>query len=184
MSWQTGRAATTAEALRAAFDRSFAESQAKDAVSQVDLLAIRSGEHEYALRLSEVLAVHTDRKLVAVPGPMPELLGLVGLRGLVVPVYDLRQLLGYPAGPLPRWLALARATSPFAVAFEGFEAHLRVQASDVVAPEAGAAAPHRFARGSVRTAAGPRPLIHLPSLIEGVTRGNWRESSSEREERR
>jgi hypothetical protein len=184
MSWKANGLAAAAQELRAAFDRSFAEGQALDPVSRVDLLAIRSGEHGYALRLSEVLAVHTDRKVVSVPGPAPELLGLVGLRGLVVPVYDLRQLLGYSAGPVPRWLALARASSPFAVAFEAFDAHLRVPESDVVALDAGAAPPHRFAHGSVRTATGSRPLIHLPSLIEGVTRGNSRESSSEREERR
>jgi len=175
---------SAAAELRVAFDRSFAESQVPELARRLDLLAIRVGEHGYALRLSELLAVHAERHVVRVPGPAPELMGLVGLRGLVVPVYDLRLLLGYPAGATPRWLALARAASPFAVAFEALEAHLRVPERDVVAADASAAAPHRFARGSVSTAAGPRPLIHLPSLIEGVTRGTWRESTSERKESR
>lgn len=173
--------AGAAAALRAAFDGSFAELQAADAASYTDLLAIRVGEHPYALRLSEVLAVHTDRKLVPVPGPRPELLGLVGLRGLVVPVYDLRQLLGYAAGPPPRWLAVARNGSPIAVAFEAFEAHLRVADSEVITAEAGATALHSFARGSIRTSSGPRPLIHLPSLIGSVTRGTGRASDPVRD---
>lgn len=176
--------AGAAATLRAAFDGGFAEPQAAEPAAHTDLLAIRVGEHPYALRLTEVLAVHTDRKLVPVPGPRPELLGLVGLRGLVVPVYDLRLLLGYAAGPVPRWLAVARSGSPFAVAFEVFEAHLRVADSEVISAETGAVALHPFVRGSIRTSSGPRPLIHLPALIGSVTRGTGRPGDPAREERR
>jgi hypothetical protein len=174
---------TVAAKLRATFDASFADQQAPRAGAEVDVLAIRVSGHGYALRLSEVRAVHAERQLTAVPSPQPALLGLVGVRGLVVPIYDLRLLLGYGAGPAPRWLALARAASPIGFAFEAFEAHWRLPLSAVVTGLAGAGSvgggvgeareplrqSNRFAPGSVKTDAGPRPLLHLPSLIESVT---------------
>jgi chemotaxis signal transduction protein len=161
---------TVAAKLRATFDASFAAQQAPGASAEVDALAIRVSGHGYTLRLSEVRAVYADRRLTAVPSPQPALLGLVGVRGLVVPIYDLRLLLGYGAGPAPRWLALARAASPIGFAFEAFEAHWRLPLSAVVAGLAGEGQSHRFAPGSVKTDAGPRPLLHLPSLIESVTK--------------
>lgn len=168
--------------LRAAFDRSFAASeQERAAAAEVDILAIRVADQRYALRLSEVQAVHAERKLVPVPSPVPELLGLVGLRGLVAPIYDLRLLLGHPAGPVPRWLALAHATSAIGFAFDALEVHLRVSANDLVMPRVGDAGSHHFAPGSVVTASGPRPLIHLPSLIESVTRGKPGHGAPQRE---
>jgi purine-binding chemotaxis protein CheW len=132
------------------------------------LLAIRCADHGFALPLSEVLAVYTERKIVAVPSPVPELLGLVGVRGLIAPVYDLHSLLGYGSGAAPRWLALLRAPEPFAVGFELFEQHLRIPLADVNAATADGASPHPFARGSVRLATGPRPLIDLTVLIAAV----------------
>lgn len=170
--------------LRAMFDASFAAQQATGAGAEVDVLAIRVAGHGYALRLSEVLAVHTERQLTPVPSPLPALLGLVGVRGLVVPIYDLRLLLGYGAGPAPRWLTLARATSPIGFAFEAFEAHYRLPLAAVVTGTAGEGQGNRFARGSVKTDAGPRPLLHLPSLIESVTKHARPSSERAREEPR
>jgi chemotaxis signal transduction protein len=86
--------AHVAAELRETFDASFANAHAAEPPPELDLLEIRVAEHGYALRLSQVLALHADRKLVPVPGPRPELLGLVGMRGVVAPVYDLRLLLG------------------------------------------------------------------------------------------
>lgn len=168
--------------LRAAFDRAFATS-AHDQTAQlhVDVLLIRVADQGYALSLAEVQAVHADRKLVPVPGPAPELLGLVGLRGTVAPIYDLRTLLGHPAGPLPRWLALARWRSAIGVAFDALEAHLRVPVGDIVMVPPGETGGQRFAPGSVITPSGPRPLLHLPSLIESVTHANAAHGTPQRE---
>lgn len=182
MTSELGKLSGKAAELRAAFDLSFAASEGEQAAaSQVDVLAIRVADQGYALRLSEVQAVHAERKLVRVPAPAPELLGLVGLRGLVTPIYDLRLLLGHAAGPAPRWLALARSRSTIGFAFDTLEAHWRVSASDIVMPNLSEAGGSSFAPGSVVTASGPRPLIHLPSLIESVTRGKPGHGAPQRE---
>jgi hypothetical protein len=103
MSTPQHQVAARAAELRAVFDHGFAAPPPPLAPPQLDLLAIRCADHGFALRLSEVVAVYTERKIVPVPSPVPELLGLVGVRGLVAPVYDLRSLLGYGTGAAPRW---------------------------------------------------------------------------------
>jgi chemotaxis signal transduction protein len=177
------RLAQRASELRLAFDRSFAEQEAAMPPAQLDLLAIQVAGHGYVLRLAEVASLHADRKVVPVPSPRRELLGLVGVRGLTVPVYDLRQLLGHEPGQATRWVALVRAATPFAVAFEKLETHLRVEQSGVLAAPPGDSPSHPLLSGSVGTAMGPRPLIDLPALVAGVTRTR-RASAPEGEGRR
>src|SRR5882724_5436940 len=142
-----------ASELQRSFDASFANAHAPEPPPELDLLEIRVAEQGYALQLSQVLAVHADRKLVPVPGPRLELLGLFGVRGVVAPVYDLRLLLGYGAVTAPRFVAQVRAPTPFAVAFELFERHLRVAAGDVTLGSGSADGAHPFAPGSVKSAA-------------------------------
>jgi purine-binding chemotaxis protein CheW len=157
-----------AERLREHFDASFAEPPPAAAPPQTDLLAIRCGEHGFTLRLAEVISVHTERKVVAIPSPSPQLLGLAGVRGQVFPVYDLAALLGQTPSSAPRWLALVRARAPFAIGFDSIEQHLRVPTDHIVTASQDAPAAHPFGGGSVRTASGPRPLIDLPALFEAV----------------
>lgn len=182
MTGPSGNSSTRADEMRWAFDHGFAAPPPAAAPAQLDLLAIRCADHGFALPLTEVLAVYTERKIVPVPSPTPELLGLVGVRGLVAPVYELRSLLGYGSGSAPRWLALLRAPEPFAIGFELFEQHLRVAVADVIVATDEGTEAHPFARGSVRLAAGPRPLIDLTALFAAVTGRS--KSAPEREDPR
>jgi chemotaxis signal transduction protein len=170
-----------ASELRSAFDHSFAAPLPGEPPPQVDLLAIRCEDHGLVLRLSEVRSVHTDRKIVPVPAPRPELCGLVSVRGFVTPVYDLHALLGYEPAVAPRFLALVRAPAPFALAFAQFERHLRVPGSDIVVAS-NEAAPHPFARASVETDDGPRPIIDLLALFKLVTSSTRTRTVPERED--
>jgi purine-binding chemotaxis protein CheW len=168
--------------LRNAFDRSFAEPEAVAVETQLELLLIRVRGQGYALRLGQVLSLHADRRLVAVPSPHPELLGLVGVRGQIVPVYDLSLLLGGAPAPNLRWVVLVRATTPLALAFEQFEAQLRVPHGALL-EATGAAATHRFASASVATTKGARPVIDLAALAADLT-DTKRKTAQEREARR
>jgi chemotaxis signal transduction protein len=171
----TGRTA----ALREAFDRTFTLAHAGEPPPHFDLLQIEVGGQSYALRLADVVELVADRTLVPVPSPRPDLLGLVGLRGVVTPVYDLALALGHEPAPRPRWLARLRAPAPFAVAFEHFERHCRVPASALAAArEPGRGA---FVRASVRVDEHPLPVIDLPAIFESVAR---RGATPERAEER
>ena len=152
-------------ALRAAFDRSFAEAASGERPESQDFLAIRVAATPYAVSLAEIQSLQMSRKLVAAPSQLPELLGLAGFRGVLTPVYDLGQLLGYHAEPSRKWLVVARSAAPVAFAFEAFDAHLRVTRDLLSPPEAGSSS---AIRGAVRHRDSTLALLHLPSLVEGI----------------
>lgn len=166
------------EMLREAFDRSFAQPPVLEAARTEDLLAIRVAGNPYALRVAEIAGLFADKAVVPVPSAVPELLGVSGLRGAIVPVYDLAVLLGYPAQAAPRWLVLARSREPVALAFDAMEAQLAVSPQDVIF-EVGDAGAH--ARGSLRAEGGLRLIAHLPSVLDDIhkrveaTRSNKKE---------
>jgi chemotaxis signal transduction protein len=170
--------------LRSEFDRSFARAYPTPPPPQQDLLAVRVADHDYMVSLDEVLSIHADRKVVPLPTLRPALLGLVGVRGSILPVYDLRQLLGYPKGTVaPRWLISVRAPGPFTVAFERLDGHLRLPRAQLLAPTV-SGTETAFIRGSVTTESGPRPLLDLAALFAVVTASERRPHASKPEETR
>ncbi len=155
----------SAATLRRAFDRSFGLPPPAAHAAFEDFLAIRMGGAAYAVRLSEIAGLHSGRTVVPIPRTAPELLGIVGLRGTVVPVFDLRGLLGCPEGAHPRWLMLARAPQPVALAFEQFDGHVRIAGAPVPALTTS-----RHISGAVLVAGVPRPIIDMASLLEAIAK--------------
>lgn len=152
------------EALRREFDGAFARPIRASDGEGIELLAIRVAGDRHALRLSEIAGLFADRPVTPVPGPMAELCGLANLRGALVPVYDLRLLIGRPAADPPRWIALA-AARPLALAFDHVDGHVVASPADVAA-EAGARGP---ARQVVRVARGTGlVLLALPALLDDL----------------
>ena len=60
-------------------------------------VVFKVGTAEYALPASEVLQMESYTGATAVPGSPPHVLGIVQLRGRVIPVIDLRARFGLPA---------------------------------------------------------------------------------------
>jgi chemotaxis signal transduction protein len=153
-------------ALRAAFDRSFAEAAGGGSVAYLDFLTIHVAGDAYALRLSEVQSLHVDRKLIVTPSLLPELTGMAWFRGALTPIYDLSALLGYGVTKAAqKWLVLVQHASPIGLAFEAFDAHVRVPPSSVSAPEPGA---NGAAFSAIRSGAATLPILHLPSIVAGI----------------
>lgn len=59
----------------------------------------RVGDAEYVLPAAEVVQMESYTGATRVPGTAPYVVGLVQLRGRVVPVIDLRRRFGLPAAP-------------------------------------------------------------------------------------
>lgn len=151
--------------LRREFDAAFAAPAEIDARARVEILIVRVGPDRHAIRLGEIRGLHSDRRITPVPGPLPELIGLVGLRGVIAPVYDLRLLLGYGAGLPPRWLAVAMP-GPVGLAFEHLEGHA-VVAPDAIVSEPGG--PGHAAREVVVSPDGGRAvLLQISSLVNDI----------------
>lgn len=124
--------------FREAFDQSFAAAPNATVETFEDLLAIRIAGSAYALRVREISGLAVSRKIVPLPSRRPELLGVAGIRGSLVPVYSLGALLGHGVhSKLAPWLALAGASDLLALGFEEFEGFVRVSSRDVHAQQSG-----------------------------------------------
>lgn len=152
--------------LRQAFDVSFAAPPATRHDDLVDLLAVTVGHEPLAVPLAAMAGLVTDRVVTPLPGSPPELVGVAGLRGQLVPVYDLAALLGRaPAAErsAPRWLLLAAGSPVFAVAADRVDGHLRVPPDAIAQPDsATGSAP---ATGAVVHVGGaPRAVVDMPAI--------------------
>ncbi len=159
---------TVAE-LRSAFDRAYATMPSTQGIEQAEhLLAIRVAGDGYAIRVGEMTGLANDRKIHALPSTIPELLGVAGIRGALVPIYSLASLLGYNReAEQTRWLALCGSKEPLGLAFAGFEGYFQVPATHVYA-----AGPESETRGHVKEAvrAGDlvRAVVCVSSVIEAI----------------
>jgi chemotaxis signal transduction protein len=160
-------AGTRAVEMRERFDRSFAEPVSRDEVEYVELLAIRAGGRPYALRLGQTSALHPDRPVTPLPGPLGALLGVAGFGGTVVPVYDLATLLGHPAPARPRWLVLAAGDPPLAFAFHELDGHARIPVASIIT-ETGEGRNRGSLRGMALLADGIRPIADLTAARAAV----------------
>ena len=158
----------SASALRRLFDDSFAAAATAKSTRLEGLLAIRLGSDPYALRLSEIAGLHAGVKIVPVPSANAQLLGIVGLRGIMAPIYDMAALLRYPPAANPRWVVLARMSEPVGFAFETFESYLQVPETSLANDEgnANAGAARQHTSGTVRAAGALRPIIRMTSVVE------------------
>ncbi len=155
----------SAARLQRLFDVSFAEPR-REPVSQEKFLAIRIAGQPYAVRVSQLASVHADREIVPIPGPEPALLGLAGVRGTVVPIYDLRLLLGHCVSPAaPRWIAIGALEPRLAVAFDELEACTEAP-GETAQPETGSPG---IVRGTISLGGVTRPIVDFSALVQWLT---------------
>jgi chemotaxis signal transduction protein len=157
-------------ALRQGFDRAFSEPVADAVVETLEVLDIRVGREHFALRVSEIAALEADRTITAVPSDHPELLGIAGVRGSVVAVFDLAALLDLPRVDASRWLVLAKG-APLALAFSEFIGQ-RALTPDAVARAAADQAGR--VRELIRQDGAAVPLIHVPALVADLEKRSRR----------
>jgi chemotaxis signal transduction protein len=156
--------------MREAFDRSFSEPAALQGAPGERILLVRVAGHAYAMRMTEVSAVVADRKLVTVPSPVLDLLGLAGIRGSLVAVYGLSSLLGHgPSTGGGRWIAVCQAGEPVGLSFGELDGQLSVRADRILLAGApGDSGDGQHIRYLVETDDGVRPLIAVPALLEAI----------------
>jgi purine-binding chemotaxis protein CheW len=119
-----------AAAMRHEFDHAFTRPQDAAPDDEV-LIGVDVAGARHAIRLTDIAGVLADRTIVAIPSSSPDVVGIVGFRGDILPVFDLAALLGYPRAPRSRWLAVAKGGDA-AFAFGHLISHLRVPSASVV----------------------------------------------------
>jgi chemotaxis signal transduction protein len=160
----------TAAELRAAFDAAFARPPGAAAAETVALLVLRAGGAPVAVRVLETAGIMAARPVVPVPSPRPELLGVSGIRGAVVPIYSLARLLGRGDDGAPRWIVLAAAGAErVGLAAAAFERHVVVPAAEL-RPAAHAAAADHHAPELHHVGGEAIPVLSVESLVRAITR--------------
>jgi chemotaxis signal transduction protein len=126
-----GALPTQADDLRRSFDQSFAEVERPARASFQRFLGLTIGDAAYAIRVNEVTSLAPVRKIVPVPSAQPELMGLCGHRGAVLPVFDLGALLGHGATERVRWLVLCGVPDVVALAVSLLDGQIEAPTSAV-----------------------------------------------------
>jgi chemotaxis signal transduction protein len=161
--------------MRRGFDDRFAAAPKPPAPPHVDLLRIRLGGAPYAIAAGDIAELHVGLAVVPLPSPAIELLGVAAVRGQIVPVYDLRRLIGVEPNGAPRWILRIGATG---LAFDGFDGQLRVAAAALAAGDT--ARPSRFIRGYVTPSGDadrhPHGFIDLAAVVAAI-RERWSKES-------
>jgi chemotaxis signal transduction protein len=152
--------------LRGAFDRGFADPRNLESVSVLDMLLIVVAGSQYVIRLDEVTGLFADKAVTRLPGRLPELIGIAGFRGAVVPVYDLRTLLGHPRSAASRWMVIAGRPTAVGLAFDAFGRHLRVARDTLTKQTNGGRGDH--AREAILLDGHMRPVISIPSILRSI----------------
>lgn len=166
MSDATSLEARAAE-LQREFDASFAQPARAAPSASEEVLLVRVAGHGYAVRLRDIAGVVVRQSVALVPADAPGLLGLMGLRGEVVPVFSLAGSLGYGAeADVPAWVLLCGGESPLGLAFQALEGYVRLQRTALHA-EAGPGARPDAARVA-QTPAGPRPVVSISDIVARI----------------
>lgn len=142
-----------ADELRDAFDRGFAAAPAIDKAAALELLRIELAGAPHAIALSDIAGIQVDPKITTLPTTASELIGVMAVRGAIVPVYDLRALLGLSTARAARWVVLAKG---LAFAFDAFVGHIAIDEIPVA--------------GVIEHAGQMHPIIDLAAVIAARTK--------------
>lgn len=154
---------TSIEQIREEFDASFAKPHQETAYDLEAFVTIQVGERPYALRITELSGIYADIRIARVPSKNPAALGLCGIQGAGLPVFDLAQLLGEPRLNHPlRWIAVSAGRDPIAFAFSQFEGYSQVSLRDLGEV---AESQTTLTGGVLRLTQEHRPVIRITSLV-------------------
>ena len=175
-----GTLAGRAAELREVFDRERAALITTGVDEQVEsLLAIRVARDGYAIRVNEISGLILRKEIVPVPSPDPALLGLVGVRGTLVPAYSLAIVLGYgSANAEARWLALCGRSDCQAWAFDEFEGYMRIPQSQVHPADRDAA--RTYVTHTARARKVVRAVVNIPLLRKAIQERCYGSAAKER----
>lgn len=171
-------AAGASAELRRLFDQSFAVPWTDRDAHTDDMVLIAAGGHPYAIRIGEISGMVAGVSPAWLPTSVPGLLGLATVRAAVVPIYDLRAVLGLPAPAMPLpWIMLV-GDGRLGLATERYEGHRRVPRQALVQVEDTARNGYVGEIAHVDGAA--RSVLAIPAVVRAVEERCRREAGKER----
>jgi chemotaxis signal transduction protein len=155
--------------LRSEFDRTFAEPLTSVQDGE-DLLALRAGDAELAIRIRETAGIQRCPVLTLVPSRSPALCGLAGVRGRLVAVFDLGSLVCGQTVRQGGWILLCAADPSVALRFDGLDGYERLGTQEIDSSVAPAAGDSEALSRLVLLSGRRRALLTVPSLLGMVDR--------------
>ncbi len=118
-------------AVRVAFDDTFAEKPVEVRPERIAWIALRIEGVPYAIASRDTRGLVKLDRVVPIPSRASALRGVIGMRGAIVPVFDLGAVLGRRAsgGMELRWAVLEGRESPIAFGFGTLEGVFQTDSS-------------------------------------------------------
>jgi len=161
--------------LQREFDQRFAVAATSGDSEFEGVLVIRVGALFYAVRARETNGIATTVGANGVPSPMPELEGLIGLRGALVPLFRLAALVGSGEAPEPsRWVIVIGRDEPVGLGFQDPDGYYKVPIAALV-PTGDARVSGAFVREIANVGMRRLPVLDIPLLVTELGRRIARE---------
>lgn len=116
-------------------DYGFDDAQGIMPVDEIEILAFRLGDEEYAVRIMEMQEVLMMHEVTWVPRTPSYLMGITSLRGKVIPVIDMRKKLRIAGGrdEDARILVLGYGGEPIGARVDSISGVIRITQDDIMA---------------------------------------------------
>ena len=170
---------SSAAELGRIFDESFVREAVSSYARYERFLLIRAGEEPFAVRTLDIAELLAGRRVIRVPSRMPETLGILAVRGVVIPVFELARLLGRSAsGRRQSWVMVINRESPIALAFDKFDGQVEVPQSAVYDDDR--PDPQTYVQQIVKIGAAVRAIVDVGSMVRAISkRGESEEPDGE-----
>ena len=140
------------------------------AADQVELLGFMLSDEEYALDILEIKEIVRIQAITPVPRAPGWIRGIVTLRGVIIPIFDLRSRLGLAEvdpGPDTRIVIVYRGEEYAGLIVDGITQVMRVEAADIEPPPGTIGVVEaEFLRGVTRFRERLVILLNLPRVLD------------------
>lgn len=128
------------------------------------------GEERFAVELSQVREVFTLESITSVPDMPPVLAGVANVHGTIVPLADLRPVLGMPSSSAPRYAVIVRCgAQQIGIVVDEVPEIGTIEANDTLNELPGEMARHRpFLSGLLRLGSRVSGLVEVSRLVAMV----------------
>jgi len=132
------------------------------------------GEDLYAIPVEMLTEIILLQKIFPVPTTPPHVLGVINLRGNIVPIVDIRPALALPAQGTPGQIAIVKHSSlNLGIVVDNVYEVVGVPESSILALDSGAESQDgrngsRFLKGSIQWKAGVAMLLDVTQIFEEI----------------
>ena len=156
------------KSLRKAFDEAFSSPPVVEDQDHEDILSVRIAGDPYGIRVCEMSGLVPRQPVTPVPSTVAALRGITAIRGAIIPVYSLGELLGYGEDhEQTRWVSLFGTHEPIGLTFALLEGYVRIHRSDLCIPGR-SAVPRQHIYQVARIGDQVRPVLSLPSIAQTI----------------